>query len=98
LPDLIGGTGIRRAGVAPRDRLEFCLMLAPYLTGTAVLVIIPIVLSIVLAFTAYDGLSRPEWHGLRNFREILGDPRFAIAVRNSLLFVALSVPPSSSSP
>jgi multiple sugar transport system permease protein len=68
------------------------MMLAPYLTGTMVLVIIPIALSVILAFTAYDGLSRPEWRGLQNFREILGDLRFEIAVRNSLIFVALSVP------
>jgi hypothetical protein len=39
------------AGVAPRYRRELCLMLAPYLTGTVGLVIIPIVLSAILAFT-----------------------------------------------
>jgi multiple sugar transport system permease protein len=49
-------------------------------------------MSIGLAFTAYDGLSAPEWRGLANFRELSADPLFAIALRNSLLFVALTVP------
>jgi multiple sugar transport system permease protein len=82
----------RGPNAASRYRLGLYAMLAPYLTGTVVLVAIPIALSGILAFTAYDGLSRPEWHGVQNFREILGDPRFAIAVRNSLVFVALSIP------
>ena len=67
-------------------------MLAPYLTGTVMLVIIPVTLSAILALTAYDGLSRPEWRGLQNFREILADLRFEIAVRNSLIFLVLTVP------
>ena len=79
-------------GSARGYRRGLYVMLAPYLTGTVVLVIVPIALSALLAFTAYDGLSRPEWRGVQNFREMLGDIRFAIAVRNSLVFVALSVP------
>jgi multiple sugar transport system permease protein len=57
-----------------------------------VLVVLPVALSIGLAFTAYDGLSAPEWRGLANFRELAVDPLFHIALRNSLVFVALTVP------
>jgi ABC-type sugar transport system permease subunit len=40
------------------------LLLAPYLLGVAVLIALPAALSAGLAFTAYDGLSAPEWRGL----------------------------------
>jgi multiple sugar transport system permease protein len=57
-----------------------------------VLVVLPVWLSFGLAFTAYDGLSAPTWQGLTNFRALLRDPLFEIAARNSLAFVALTVP------
>lgn len=77
---------------AARYRASLYLLLAPYLVGTAVLVVIPVALAFGLAFTVYDGLSAPRWHGLGNFREVLDDPLFRIAVGNSLAFVALTVP------
>jgi len=57
-----------------------------------VLITLPALLSVGLAFTTYDGLSAPEWRGLANFRDLAADPLFGIALRNSLLFVALTVP------
>lgn len=56
------------------------------------LVGVPVALAVGLALTAYDGLSAPVWRGLANYRELLGDPLFRIAVGNSLAFVALTVP------
>lgn len=77
---------------AGRYRAVLYLLLTPYLVGVGVLVVLPVVLSFGLAFTVYDGLSAPEWHGLGNFRALLTDPLFQIAARNSLVFVALTVP------
>jgi multiple sugar transport system permease protein len=83
---------MRRRGAGARYRASLYLLLAPYLLGVAVLVVLPAALSMALSFTAYDGLSAPEWRGLDNFRELAADPQFAIALRNSLLFVLLTVP------
>jgi multiple sugar transport system permease protein len=83
---------MRRGGAEARYRAGLYLLLAPYLLGVAVLVALPAALSVGLAFTAYDGLSAPEWRGLANFRDLAADPLFGIALRNSLLFVALTVP------
>lgn len=77
---------------AARYRASLYLLLAPYLLGVVVLVVVPVALSLGLALTVYDGLSAPAWHGLGNFREVLDDPLFRIAVGNSLAFVALTVP------
>jgi multiple sugar transport system permease protein len=57
-----------------------------------VLITLPALLSVGLAFTIYDGLSAPEWRGLANFRDLAADPLFGIALRNTALFVALTVP------
>lgn len=75
-----------------RYRAELRLMLAPFLIGMVVLVALPALLTVALAFTDYDALSAPIWWGLQNFTEILAEDLFRIAVGNSLLFVALAVP------
>jgi multiple sugar transport system permease protein len=48
-----------------RYRATLYLLLAPYLLGVLVLVVVPVVVSVGLAFTAYDGLSAPQWHDRR---------------------------------
>ncbi len=68
------------------------VLLAPYLLGTAVLVVVPAILAFALAFARYDALSPPVWVGFDNFRTIFRDPIFRIALRNSALFVILAVP------
>ncbi len=82
----------QRRGPAARYHASLYLMLAPFLAGMLVLVVIPAALSVGLAFTAYDGLSAPEWRGLDNFRHLLRDQLFRTAAWNSLQFVVLSVP------
>ncbi|NJN16954.1 MAG: sugar ABC transporter permease [Oscillochloris sp.] len=67
-------------------------MLAPFLLGVALLVVIPAGLSLGLAFTSYDGLTAPTWNELANFRFLAQDTLFRTAVINSLLFVVLTVP------
>lgn len=73
-------------------RRQLRLLLLPYLTGTAVLVIIPAALTFILAFTNYDVLSPPRWAGLQSMRLAVANPLFWIALRNSLFFVLLAVP------
>lgn len=68
------------------------LLLAPFLIGVALLVVLPAALSLGLAFTRYDGLAAPAWSGLENFRALAADRLFWTATANSLLFVALTVP------
>lgn len=81
-----------RWGAAARYRAGLCVLLAPWLLGVLALIAIPAILSIALAFTVYDGLTPPVWHGLGNFRALARDSLFRIAVFNSLAFVALTVP------
>ncbi|GAB4383549.1 MAG: sugar ABC transporter permease [Phycisphaerales bacterium] len=69
----------------------------------AVFVLVPTVLGLLLSlfqwsggslWTAEQGWSLPVWVGLDNIQRMLGDPRLAAALRNTLIFVVASVPPT----
>jgi multiple sugar transport system permease protein len=68
------------------------MMLAPYIGGTIVLILIPALLTFALAFTDYDALSPPTWSGIQNFVAAFHDRIFHIAVQNSFIFVVTAVP------
>lgn len=65
---------------------------APYTAGLMLLVGIPAVAAIGLAFTEFSGVQPPEFNGLDNFRRLADDPFFWKAFVNSLIFIALFVP------
>ncbi|MEZ4680727.1 MAG: sugar ABC transporter permease [Caldilineaceae bacterium] len=75
-----------------RYQLVLWCMLLPFLVGTVVLVILPMGLTVGLAFTEYDVLAAPLWRGLENFAIIARRDLFWIAIRNSLLYIILAVP------
>lgn len=75
-----------------RRSLSMLALLAPYLIGVVVLMLIPALFSFGLAFTEYDALSAPRWNGIRNFQYLFQDWFFLKAVRNSFFFVVLAVP------
>ena len=68
------------------------LLAAPLLTATALLVLGPAMVTLAVAFTEYDGLSRARFNGLENFRRLWGDPLFWKSLRNSFYIVAIGVP------
>jgi multiple sugar transport system permease protein len=79
----VGSAGYRR---------QLWLMLLPFLAGVLLLIGGPALLVLGAAFTSYDALSAPVWAGFENIEEVLGERLFWVAARNSMLFVALSVP------
>lgn len=82
----------RRQWYVATYRLELGLMLAPFLVGTLLLIVVPALLTVLLAFTEYDAFSPPQWSGLQNFVTIFQRELFWIAVRNSLVYIALAAP------
>ncbi len=68
------------------------LLAAPYLLGLAMLVIGPAVLAFAISFADYSGLGPPESAGFENYRRMLDDDLFWLSLRNSLIYVAISVP------
>ena len=67
-------------------------MLVPYLLGLVILVTIPAIATVILSGFDYDLVRPPRFLGLGNFRELLDDEVFRIALRNSLMFAVVAVP------
>jgi len=68
------------------------LFLAPSLAGMLIFIAYPILSSFWLSFNEWNLLSPPQFVGLGNFQELLGDPNFWTALRYTLTFIALYVP------
>jgi multiple sugar transport system permease protein len=68
------------------------ILLAGYLLGVGLLVILPAVLSFALAFFHYDALSAPRWAGTLNFILAYGDELFFLSIQNALALIILPVP------
>ena len=64
----------------------------PYMTGLVVLVGLPLLGAIVLAFLEFSGIGPAEYVGFDNFERLLQDDSFWRSAGNSLIFVAISVP------
>lgn len=68
------------------------LFLLPFLLGATLLIVLPAVMTIGLAFTKYNSINPPTWVGLKNFKMLLASPLARLSVRNSLLFLFMAVP------
>ncbi len=71
--------------------LEGYLMLSPFLIIFILFTIWPIVRSLYLSFTDFNGLGTPELVGLANFRELFADPRFYKALGNTAVYTLWAV-------
>jgi multiple sugar transport system permease protein len=76
----------------PDDRRALWLMAAPFLVGVGLLVLIPAAGTVAMSLQDWDLVRMPSFRGLGNFRELVADPVFRIALRNSMLFAAIAVP------
>jgi multiple sugar transport system permease protein len=74
------------------DRRVLWLMASPFLFGVIALVLLPAFGSLAMSFFEWDLVRPPRFVGSANLRELLGDPIFLVAVRNSLLYAAAAVP------
>jgi multiple sugar transport system permease protein len=67
-------------------------MVAPALLHSALWIGLPVVVSVVLAFTSYDVLSAPRFVGLDNFRDMFGDAVFRKSIWNTVVYTFFTVP------
>ncbi|HNA89712.1 MAG TPA: sugar ABC transporter permease [Anaerolineales bacterium] len=78
-----------------RYRTQLWMMLSPYLLGAVALIGLPAVLTTLLAFIRYDGISTPVWVGWNNFRLTFANPFDILpplALYNTLYFTFFAVP------
>lgn len=66
--------------------------LSPWIFGFLVLTAGPMVISLFLSFTDYDGLRETGNVGVRNYEQLLSDPKMRTALTNTLIYSAMAVP------
>jgi multiple sugar transport system permease protein len=66
--------------------------LSPWVIGFLVFTAGPMIASLVLSFTDYDGIGATHNVGTANYRQLFDDPSVAKALLNTLVFTALRVP------
>lgn len=94
MAEAVSAPGRAAASVAVgQKRATNLLFVLPYLVILCVLLLVPLGLGIWLSFQDYDMLA--GWNGsvgLDNFRDLLTDTIFRGTVRNTVVFVLLTVP------
>jgi len=70
------------------------LFISPWLIGFLAFKIYPILASFYYGFTYYDIVRAPRWLGLENYRELLIDRQFRMAIGNTGFYALLAVPSS----
>lgn len=88
--------GAHRSLAAPRpgrdrSRLLRLLFVLPALAISLSVVLVPLVVTIGLAFTDWDGFSLPAFIGMENFERVFQEARFWAALRNNLVYTGLYV-------
>lgn len=85
----------RQLRLRTRETLAFYTVISPWLIGLAVFTAGPIVMSLVLSFTNWNSFQEPDFVGVDNYVTLISDdPLFWKALRNTFLYVALSLPAS----
>jgi multiple sugar transport system permease protein len=82
--------GTRRGSF--RRHLPAYLFIAPNFLGVLLFIAFPVVLALYMSFQEWDGVTAPRFVGLGNFRELLTDQIFWIALRNTVVYTLLTVP------
>jgi multiple sugar transport system permease protein len=69
------------------------ILMAPYMLLFAVFTVLPVIMSIFISFTYFNMLELPTFIGWQNYsRLFLEDDIFLIAIKNTMLFAAITGP------
>lgn len=99
MADAVLQTAAPAAARAPRRRMSMAgvaaVLSAPALFLMFVFLIGPLLCVLLLSFTDYQlGAAGLRFVGLTNYAEMFGDPVFVKSLRNTLVYVAVTVPAS----
>lgn len=81
----------RRMG---RSNLRGWMFIGPVVIGTLIFNVIPIIPTVITSFSAWNGLTVPDFIGLDNYKQMFGggDPLFTRSLANTLIYTAGYVP------
>lgn len=85
-------TGHPRGGFGLGEQKIAYLFILPPLILFLIFMVIPTVMALYLSLTNYDVIQAPKFVGVRNFVNIVHDPYFFVALRNTFYYVLVYVP------
>ncbi len=74
------------------DRRWFFFFISPWLIGFLLLTVGPMIFSFFMSFTDWDLLTKMEFIGLDNYKNLLHDEIFILAIKNTFKYAIVSVP------
>lgn len=66
------------------------LFLTPAILVIAVFVLYPMIAVVYYSFTDYNIMTPPVWIGIRNYQQLLKDPIFWLALKNSFIYLLVT--------
>ncbi|GAB6930500.1 sugar ABC transporter permease [Paenibacillus sp. JCM 10914] len=78
-------------GYRRRELAWLYLFVAPPVLGFLLFGLVPIVFSIYISFHKWDMLSDPQWTGLANYKDLLGDEKVYKSLYNTV-FLMIGIP------
>jgi multiple sugar transport system permease protein len=79
-------------GFRERETLAAYAFLSPWLIGFLIFMAGPMIISLVLSFTDYDGLRETSDVGWSNYERLLSDPKIRTSLANTMIYAVMSVP------
>ena len=73
-----------------RDKKSILVFMLPAFLLFTLVLFIPIVQSVYYSFCDYKGMTAPVFIGLDNYKNLLSDKTFGIALKNSMFFLVFS--------
>lgn len=83
---------VRPGRMARNEERAGFLFASPWLLGTVLFVVGPVIASVLLSITNWNLISSPKWVGLENYRDMVGDHDFWQSIRVTLYYTVLAVP------
>ena len=68
------------------------IFIFPTIVGAIAFGFYPLIRSVIMMLTEWDGMTRPRFTGLDNFVRLFQDPIFWFELKNTLIFAFVSVP------
>jgi raffinose/stachyose/melibiose transport system permease protein len=81
--------------VAQKRNRGYVVFLVPGVVGSLAVIVLPLVMTVGISFTHWQGVGTPQWAGLANYSRLLGDDNFWGSFGHILLLiVAMAVVPT----
>jgi multiple sugar transport system permease protein/alpha-1,4-digalacturonate transport system permease protein len=90
MTEYAGATALKRR--RRRTTLVGWSFILPNFLGFAALTLVPVIATLLLAFTNWNSYSTPEWVGLDNFRRMADSDNFWAALSNTTYYAAGHIP------